>query len=147
MIEKIKTLIIKNRELILYLIFGVATTLVNWTVYTVLVEALSVGMTVANALSWLVAVIFAFAVNKLIVFESKHLGFLHLTKELGAFFLGRLLSGAVEIFLPLLLYKIGLTFALFGIEGFLAKVSTSVIVIILNYIFSKLIVFRKRKEN
>ena len=53
----------------------------------------------------------------------------------------------MEIFLPLLLYTVGLTFALFGIEGFLAKVTTSVIVIILNYIFSKLIVFRKRKEN
>ena len=147
MIEKIKALIIKNRELILYLIFGVATTLVNWVSYTVLVEGINVGITASNAISWLVAVIFAFIVNKMFVFESKHLGFLHLLKEIVSFFGGRILSGAVEIFLPLLLFRIGLTFALFGIEGFLAKVTTSVIVIILNYIFSKLIVFRKRKKN
>ncbi len=145
MFERMRALIAKNREIILYLCFGVATTLVNWVVYTVLVR-LTGMMTLSNALAWLMAVIFAFAVNKLFVFESKHSGAFHLLKEIGSFFLGRMLSGGVEILLPTLLYRMGLTHTLLGIYGFFAKAVTSIIVIVLNYVFSKLIVFRKKED-
>ncbi len=142
--NKIIELFKKYKEIIMYLIFGVATTLVNFVVYTIFVEALRVEMTVSNAVAWVVAVAFAFVTNKLFVFESKKAGVLHVLKEAVTFVGSRVISGAVEILLPTLLFKIGFDFDLFGIKGFAAKAAVSVIVIVLNYIFSKLFVFRKR---
>ena len=66
--KKIKSLLLKNKEVIMYLIFGVLTTVVNWIVYSLTVNSLS--MTVSNILAWFAAVIFAFFTNKLFVFES-----------------------------------------------------------------------------
>ena len=77
--KKIKELFIKYKEIIMYLIFGVATTGVNWVVYSLLMKAVlvhapgsdDVKMTVSNVIAWIAAVIFAFITNKLWVFESK----------------------------------------------------------------------------
>ncbi len=140
----IKKLFNKYREIIMYLIFGVSTTLVNWAVYTLLVKLANAEITLANGISWLAAVSFAYITNKLFVFESKSWDAWVLVKEIVSFFGARIASGVFEIFLPGLLIRIGLDQALFGIEGFAAKLAVSVLVIILNYIFSKLFVFRKK---
>lgn len=150
--DKIKALIAKNREIIMYLIFGVATTLVNWITYIICVhgrgdELTSTQMAVCNAIAWVVAVTFAFITNKLYVFRSKDTSFKFVVVEALKFFGSRIASGVVEIGLPNLLVAIGLDGSVFGISGAYAKAITSVVVIILNYIFSKLIVFRKKKEN
>ena len=128
----------------MYLFFGIATTSVNFIIYTVFVKVLQVGMTSSNAVAWLCAVIFAFITNKLFVFESRRFDFKLLLKESVSFFGARIVSGIVEIALPTLLYNIGFDFELFGIKGFAAKAFVSVIVIILNYVFSKLFVFKNR---
>ena len=129
----------------MYLIFGVSTTLVNWIVYTLLVSIANTDVTPANAIAWFAAVIFAYITNKLYVFESKSCKVTVLAHEIISFFGARIASGVFEIFLPALLMKIGLDQAIFGIEGFAAKLVVSVLVIVLNYIFSKLFVFKNKK--
>lgn len=134
----------KYKELILYLIFGVSTTVANWIIYTIAISLFNMNMTVSNTVAWAGAVIFAFITNKWIVFESKNISFCALFREVVTFFSSRIFSGLIEIFTPALLYSLGLKQSLWGIEGFLAKAIVSVIVVILNYILSKLIVFRKK---
>lgn len=150
--SKIKELWLKYKEVILYLVFGVLTTIVSWGSYALFEMSLGTFITdtiilssVANVLSWIVAVLFAFITNKLWVFESKSFKGIVVIKELGAFVGSRLLTGVLEwVGVPLLML-IGLDQDIFGIEGMLAKVLISVIVVILNYVLSKLLVFRKKK--
>lgn len=141
--DSIRELIKKYREIIVYVIVGGATTLVDWGVYAIL-TAIHVNVNISNTLAWAAAVIFAFFTNKLFVFESKSFEPVLAAKEAVMFFGTRAFSGALEIIgLPLLLW-LGLNQSLLGIDGFLAKVLLSVIVMILNYIFSKLWIFKKK---
>ncbi len=151
--KKIKELFLKYKEIIMYLIFGVLTTVVSWGSYALFEIALGIFIkntivlsSVANVLSWIVAVLFAFVTNKLWVFESKSWKGSTLIKELGAFVGSRLLTGVLEWFGVPLLMLIGLDQSIFGIEGMLAKILISIIVVILNYILSKLLVFRNKKK-
>jgi uncharacterized membrane protein YfhO/putative flippase GtrA len=134
-----------SREMVNYLFFGVATTFVNWCVYGLAVRFAGFSVTVGNVIAWVVAVVFAFTANKVWVFESRSWQPLLVLREGSAFLGARILSGLVEIAGVPLLYRIGLDYPLLGIEGFAAKVSVSVIVIVLNYIFSKLVIFRREK--
>ncbi len=133
----------KHKEIIMYLIFGVATTVVSLVSYALFIKLLPLGITVASAFSWVIAVTFAFITNKLFVFESRSHEVKTVLREALSFFAARIVSGVVEIFLPELLFIIGLDFSLFGVKGFVAKIIVNVIVIIMNYIFSKLFVFKK----
>ena len=151
--KKIKELFLKYKEIIMYLVFGVLTTVVNWGSYAVFEISLETFITdtillssVANVPSWITAVLFAFITNKLWVFESRSFKGTLLLKELGAFVASRLITGAIEGFGVPLLMIAGLNQSILGIEGMLAKVLISVIVVILNYILSKLLVFRKKKK-
>lgn len=146
MIAKIKELIIKYKELITYIIFGGLTTLVNWATYTVLVHFTPAGITISNAVAWVVGVIFAFVTNKLWVFESKSLAIGVLAKEFISFVAARAVTGVLEIFGVPFLVKIGLDQTIFSIEGAWSKLIVSVAVVILNYVFSKLIVFKKKNK-
>lgn len=138
-----KKLFEKYREIIMYLIFGALTTLVSLLSYSLFVSLLPLSITAASALSWVISVNFAFVTNKLFVFLSRSLEKKTVLKELASFFLARGISGIVEIFLPELLFKVGLSFSLFGVKGLVSKIIVNVIVSILNYIFSKLWVFKK----
>ena len=133
----------KYREILLYLVFGVATTGVNFVVYTVAVELFAADMTLANAVAWLCAVIFAFVTNKLLVFDSRSFRLSALLKEGLSFFGARALSGVIEVVAPAWLYSLGVTADLFDIQGITAKLIVSVVVIVLNYVFSKWFIFRK----
>lgn len=138
-----KKLFEKYREIIMYLIFGVLTTLVSLLFYSLFVSLLPLSITAASALSWVISVTFAFVTNKQFVFLSRSREKKTVLKELVSFFLARGISGIVEIFLPEIFFKIGLSFSLFGVKGLVSKIIVNVIVIILNYIFSKLWVFKK----
>jgi len=136
----------------MYLIFGVLTTVVSWGSYAAFEMAFSTFISnnivlsaVANVLSWIVAVLFAYITNKLWVFESKSFKAKVLYKELAAFVGSRLVTGVLEWAGVPLLMLIGLDQSIFGIEGMLAKVLVSVVVVILNYVLSKLLVFKKKK--
>lgn len=136
----------KYKEVLMYLIFGVLTTLVNWVCYALLTKS-GIEMNISNCIAWLVAVLFAFITNKLFVFESKNLEIKFVCQELVKFISARLATGVIEILGLPVLYYLGVKQSLFGVEGFLAKVLVSVVVVILNYVFSKLFIFRTKKES
>lgn len=151
-----KKLFDKYREIIMYLIFGVATTVVSWLSYAAFTKIFPnfsfLGITIentttANVLSWICAVLFAYITNKIWVFDSKSWRPSVAVKELGLFVVSRLASGVVEwVGVPLLIWM-GINQEIFGVEGMVAKVLISVIVVILNYVFSKLFIFKDKKEN
>ena len=144
----------KFHEFIMYMVFGVGTTVVSWAsfaLFTKIVPTFTVvGITVdhttsANVLSWVCAVIFAYVTNKLWVFESKSWHPSVAFKEFLLFVSSRLATGVIEwVGLPILM-AIGFDQSILGIEGMLAKILVSVIVIILNYVFSKLFIFKRKK--
>ena len=152
MIKKIKSLLQdkeKMRELIVYVFFGVLTTVVNWVIYTLLTMVL--GMTsypegsasyvlignAANAVAWIVSVLFAFFTNKRYVFKSEKTRENGAWKEFGLFVSARVLS--------YLLFDLGLyTLCLFFLPHQVDKILMNVLVVIFNYLASKLVVFRKK---
>ena len=87
--------------------------------------------------------IFAYVVNKVIVFQSKESRFRAVLRELALFFGTRGITGLVEIFLPVLLYRLGMDQQILGIEGFLSKVIVSILIIVSNFFFGKFLVFKK----
>lgn len=131
-----------HREQIMYLIFGGLTTIINWLVYVLLVTV-GQDIEVTNVIAWLVAVLFAYVTNRAFVFQCKATNKKEVFKEFVRFFGSRVATGIVEIVGFPVLYRIGLNQELLGIDGFLAKITVSVAVIILNYVCSKVIVFRK----
>ena len=139
----IKKLLGQYRELIVYFITGVLTTLVNWAVYALCVEMIGWSVAVSNAVAWIVAVIFAYITNKLWVFRSFNWDVGFVLREAFLFVSARILTGIFEIVSVPLLVRIGLGQSFFGVKGMWAKILVSVVVMILNYVFSKLIVFRK----
>ena len=142
--KKLKALYEAHQEIISYLFFGGLTTVINWIAYALSVGVMGMAVTPGNILSWVCAVTFAFVTNKLWVFQSKSWAWPLWLKEACAFFGSRIFTGLVELFgLPLLI-KLGLDMPLFGIDGFAAKLVVSVVVIILNYILSKFLAFRKK---
>lgn len=132
-------LIIKNKKIIKYLIFGILTTLVNILCFYIL-DKLNIDIYINNTISWIVSVIFAFITNKLYVFESKSLDIKTIFKE-GTSFLGaRIFSYFVDMGTIYLLFD-GLR-----INKLISKIVSNIIVIIINYIFSKFI-FKKKEGN
>lgn len=163
----IKELFTKYKEIIMYLIMGGATTVVNWVVYGWSVKALNFGSSlsdsladtfgvnftpdtidifIANVLAWILSVIFAYITNKLFVFESYSWKPKFVLRELALFVSARLATGVLEIFGVPFLVSLGLSQTIFGFEGMLSKVVVSVLVVILNYVFSKLFIFKKEES-
>ena len=149
----IKNLIIKYKELIIYGIFGVGTTLVNFLTYKLFNVLLVVEYyLVSNVIAWFVSVIFAYVTNKLFVFESKSWKLKVVAKEVPSFFAARIFSFLVEeagLFLlvdALGMKNFGVDILGFHVSGnMISKVILAVIVVVLNYFFSKFVVFRKKK--
>ena len=132
----------RYKEIIFYLIFGFTATIVNWLIYSIMVKILHLPMTLSNISGWLTAVLFAYVTNKLYVFESSSWEPRLLTKEISLFFSARGLSAVVEIGGLPVLYYLGVNQRLFGVDGLVAKIILGVIVTIINYVFSKIIIFR-----
>lgn len=127
----------KHKETILYLFFGAFTTLVNIVSYLFFTRVLSFNFMVANALAWIIAVLFAYVTNKFFVFESKKVEIKFLFKEFLSFVSFRLLSGVIEMLIMYVMIDLLL------MNDFIVKLITNIIVIILNYLFSKMIIFVK----
>ena len=137
MIQKIRILLEKYRELISYLFFGVLTTAVNFIVYLPVYNILGLTASVSNMIAWVVAVVFAYFVNKIYVFRSLDWSRKTVVPELTKFVAARVLSGVLETGILLV------TVDILGWNGNIWKFVTQVLVVISNYVFSKLIVFRK----
>ncbi|MBQ4510592.1 MAG: GtrA family protein [Clostridia bacterium] len=147
-----KNLILKYKELILYLIFGVLTTFVSifsfWLFGLFIPDKLYL---ITNVISWVIAVIFAFVTNKLFVFESKKWGKAELSSEVPKFLGARVFSLIIEelgliLFIDLLGFKeLGWTVLGFNVTGeLIAKTIMAIVVIVLNYFFSKFMIFKKK---
>lgn len=158
--SKTKDSFIKFKEIITYVIFGVLTTVVSWGSYTVFVEVLSMKVFVGNLLSWICAIVFAYVTNKLWVFESKSWKPSVIGKEIVTFVASRGITGVIEILCVPLLAKTGFDNIFYGIlekmnisigilftDGIYSKIFLSVVVVILNYFFSKFIIFKNKKKD
>ena len=149
--DKIKKLL--NRETILYIIFGVATTVVNYVVFHLLYNVLwhQNHSLYANAAAFVAAVIFAFVVNKLFVFESRSWSAATLKREIPSFLGARIGSFGIEeagLFLAEKVFKLGgVTAITLGSTSFdwitVVKIALAFVVVALNYVFCKLFIFKK----
>lgn len=137
MIRKVKKLIEKYWDIVSYLFFGVCTTIVNYLIYIPCYNLLGLSASVSNMLAWVVAVAFAYLTNKPFVFKSNDWSAATVIPELTRFVGCRIGSGAAE---TLILF---LAVDLFGWNGNIWKLLTQVMVVVLNYIGSKLLVFKK----
>ena len=133
----------KYKEVLTYIFWAVMTTLVSWASYT-LYENAGLSVTFSNILSWITAVTFSFAANKIRVFESKSWDLKTVIPEITKFFSTRLAIGVVEwIAVPLFVY-LGVNERLLGTDGLLSKIVVTPMIILLNYLCGKFIVFRKK---
>lgn len=137
MLNKILSLYRKYEDIILYLFFGVLTTLVNFLVYYPLYNLCGLSATVSNVIAWAVAVAFAFVTNKPFVFKSHDWSVSTVWPELTKFVACRIGSGLLETGAMFLFVDV------LEMNGNVLKVIVSVAVVILNYVGSKLFVFQK----
>ena len=137
MFEKIRALVMKHWDMVSYLFFGVLTTVVNYLVYLPLYNLAGISAAVSNMIAWAAAVAFAYVTNKPFVFKSHDWSMKTVLPELGKFVGCRAASGGLETAL------VFLTVDVCGWDGNLWKLIISVLVVILNYVSSKLLVFRK----
>ena len=137
----------KHKSVILYIIFGGMTTVIDWSVSFLLyyfwgdaIDATPILLHGANVIAWVAAVTFAYVTNRIWVFESKRKGFFPIVCEIAAFAGGRVLT--------LLLQEaiMGVFCTWLGQSEYLFKPIAAVLVIILNYFISKLLVFRKTRR-
>lgn len=136
--DMLVNLLKKYREVISYLFFGAATTAVNFIVYWFATDVVYIDYMVANVLAWVLSVLFAYVTNRRWVFESAATGKAIIT-EMTSFFGARVFTGLIDM----VLVFIGVQFL--AINDILVKAFACIIVIILNYILSKCMVFKKKK--
>ncbi len=128
----------KFQEVVSYLFFGVLTTVVNYVSYYIFTRWIGCSVTIATVWAWALAVLFAFVTNKLWVFHSHTFGIAELARELSAFVACRLFSGVIDVALMWLFAQ------QLGWPDMWVKIGNNVIVVVLNYIFSKLWIFKTR---
>lgn len=133
-------------EVVRYLVMGVLTTLVSWGSYALFAKACGWSITLSNILSWILAVAFAYLTNKVWVFHSCSWKIGFVIREAALFVSARLLTGVIEMAGVPLLVKLGMDRKILGVKGMAAKVAVSVLVVILNYVLSKLLIFRKKDK-
>ena len=122
-----------DKELFWYVVFGTLTTIVNIVVYFAL-EFIGVNYIISNIIAWFLSVLFAYVTNRIWVFESRSPDIL---KEMVLFFSGRIFSGVLDtalLYLFVDILTLGNTFS---------KIAVEIIITILNYLLSKLIVFKE----
>ena len=136
--EMLKILLQKYRDILVYLVFGVLTTAVNYLVYLPCYNWLHLSAAMSNVIAWVFAVAFAYLTNKPFVFNSHDWSAGTVLPELTKFIMTRVGSGALETAI------IFLTVDVLHWNGNVMKLVTSVLVVILNYVGSKLLVFRKK---
>ena len=135
----------EHREGMRYLIFGALTTIVNILTYALFATLILKGVpskeivvNVSEILAFIVALIFAYVTNKIYVFKSKVTSFKELIKEMTSFTSCRIVTEIISI----LMMNAAIWFS---INDILMKVIANIVVIILNYVFSKLIIFKKKE--
>lgn len=139
-IDKYRPVFEKYREMIVYVFFGGLTTLVNYASYIALADLLHFSTGLSTSAAWAVSVAFAFVTNKIWVFQSKSWEISIASRELLSFVAARALSGALDLGVMVLLVD----YAHFNDK--IIKLLSNILVIIINYIASKLFIFKDKKR-
>ena len=137
-LKKIAELYRSHKEGMRYLVFGALSTVVNIVVYSLLYYIFHIENGVSNVIAWIAAATFAYITNKIYVFESKTKNAKEFVKEIVYFYGCRLLTLAVDQGIMIL------TVDKWGWNALLMKILANIVVIILNYIFSKILIFKKK---
>lgn len=135
--QLIKQLLQKYRGIIAYLFFGVCTTLINVVAYQLCYNVTGIPNVPSTVIAWVLAVLFAFITNKLFVFESKSFARNVVIREAINFFGCRILTGLLDVAIMYVAVD------LLHWHALLWKVLSNGLVIVLNYVASKLIIFKK----
>lgn len=132
-----KNILLKYKSIMLYAFFGVLTTIVNIATYYVCAHLIHLDTVISACVAWITGVLFAYFTNRKYVFESDKTEMEGVLKEVFSFFSCRLITGAVDIAIMYIFVDV------FHWNDMLIKVLSNVVVIVLNYMASKLIIFRK----
>lgn len=136
--DKVWRLFLKYKEVIMYLVFGGLTTLINIVVYAVCARVIGMNTLPANATALTVSILFAYITNKLFVFESKTDTMKEVFREFFSFIVCRLGTGALDMLFMFVSVDV------FGFYDVVMKILSNIIVVILNYVFSRLVIFAKK---
>lgn len=136
----VKRLFIKYKGLILYAFFGVCTTLINWGVYYLCYNVLHIPNVVSTVIAWFLAIAFAFITNKLWVFDSKSFHNKTLIYEMWTFLASRIATGILDVGIMYIAVDVC------AMNSTIWKLISNIIIIILNYILSKLVIFKRGKS-
>jgi len=123
-----------TREILSYGIFGILTTVISIVTYHICFYTFSISNIISEIVSWVISVLFAYVTNRLWVFGEKNN---NIVKQMSEFFLCRLATGL----LGLLIMFVGVD--VLGLEGGIIKIISSFLVIVINYVASKLFIFKK----
>lgn len=140
LIQKLKELAEKYEELIKYVIIGVITTIINYAIFAIFASVIKIDIHASNIIAWVVSVIFAYFTNKIFVFESKSFKIDVLVKEMVSFGGARVFSLLLE---EIILY---IFVNVLNMNQLIIKLIANVVVMIVNYILSKFIIFKNSKE-
>ena len=149
----IKTLINKYRELIVYFVFGLCTTVVNLITFKIFNMILGdEKYLISNIFAWFFSVVFAYTTNKIFVFKSRDWGMKTLLKEVASFFSSRIFTFLIEetglyLLVDIMnLKSVQLNVFVVTVSGeMISKIIVGVFVVVINYIFSKMFIFKKKK--
>ena len=126
-----------HKQIILYLVFGILTNVINIVAFFIFNNILQVDYKISNVISWFMSVLFAFITNKTIVFRSEDKNKKETIKEIIFFFLARILSLIIDMGLMIILIGI------MNLSTLISKIIVNIAVIIINYILSKFLIFKK----
>lgn len=126
-----------SKEVILYIVFGIVTTLVNWVSFYILNKFLNMNENIANIIAITLSVLVAYFTNRTLVFNSQAKGIKEKTVEFVKFMGGRAFTMILEFGLDALLF-------LTPIPQMVTKVVVTIIVVILNYFISKFFAFKNK---
>ena len=132
--NNIKRLI--NKETILYVIFGVLTTIVNLIAYYLFSNIININYLISNAIAWIISVVFAYITNKFFVFNSSDINKDVIIEEFIKFMNCRLISGLSEVVLLFLFVDLLL------MNDIVGKLIIGILVAVINFIFSKVFIFK-----
>ena len=137
----LKSLYCRYKEIILFAVFGVFTTLVNVVAYFISSRLCNLNVVVSTILAWSLAVLFAYVTNRKYVFKSENTSIKSVTMEFGAFISSRFLTGLLDLALMYVFVK------LLGQNDVMIKIISNIIIVISNYLLSRLMVFRHHTTN
>lgn len=124
------------KEKLLYLFFGVLTTLVNFSSYYILVKILNTHYLIGNGLAWGFSVCFAYITNRKYVFAVAKKSKQETFQEIISFFGFRVISGLIDMLLMFILVT------MLSVNDTISKIAVNVLIVVLNYLFSKFIIFK-----